>query len=113
VIEKWNINKSTSLTPDNRHLGVFQRFSKSKTLLGISSFDALKSLNVYILTKAWTCFSSNLLLWLMWSSGYGRKNKHTCITFIAKSKIKSKEKIKLYNNQIKLCTCMDMMDIVR
>ena len=38
--------------------------------------------------------------------------RHTCITYFAKSKTGSKEKIKSYN-QIKMCTCMGMMDMVR
>jgi hypothetical protein len=38
--------------------------------------------------------------------------RHTCITFIAKSKTGSKERIKSYN-QIKMCIFIDMMDMVR
>jgi hypothetical protein len=38
--------------------------------------------------------------------------RHTCITCIAKSKTVSKEKIKSHN-QIKMCMCRDMMDMVR
>jgi hypothetical protein len=38
--------------------------------------------------------------------------RHTCITFIAKSKTGSKERIKSYNG-IKMFMCRDMMDMVR
>jgi hypothetical protein len=38
--------------------------------------------------------------------------RYTCITCIAKSKTESKEKIKS-NNQIKMCMCRHMMDMVR
>jgi hypothetical protein len=38
--------------------------------------------------------------------------RHTCITFIAKTKTESKERIKSYN-QIKMCMYRDMMDMVR
>jgi hypothetical protein len=38
--------------------------------------------------------------------------RHTCITFIAKSKTGSKERIKSYN-QIKMCMCRDMMGMVK
>jgi hypothetical protein len=42
----------------------------------------------------------------------GYKERHTCITCIAKSKTGSKGTIKSYN-QIKMCMCRDMMDRVR
>jgi hypothetical protein len=42
----------------------------------------------------------------------GYKMRNTCITCIAKSKIRSKEKMKSYN-QIKMCMCRDMMHMVR
>jgi hypothetical protein len=38
--------------------------------------------------------------------------RHTCITYIAKSKTRSKEKIKSYDH-IKMCIYIGMMDMVR
>jgi hypothetical protein len=38
--------------------------------------------------------------------------RHTCITFFAKSKTGSKERIKSYI-QIKMCICRDMIAMVR
>jgi hypothetical protein len=41
-----------------------------------------------------------------------RMVRHTCITYIAKSKTGSKEKMKSYN-QINMCMCMNVVDMVR
>ena len=88
-------------------LGFFNKFSK-QTLLS-SSFNSLRSLNVYMsLPRHLTCLFFILLLVMAICGAQGRvwRIRHTCITYIAKSKTGSKEKNKSYN-QIKMCTCMD------
>src|SRR6185312_7125471 len=88
-------------------LGFFNKFSK-QTLLS-SSFDSLGSLNVYVsLLRHFTCLLFILLLVMAICGAQGRVGMimHTCITCIAKSKTRSKQKNKSYD-QIKMCTCMD------
>jgi len=75
-----------------------------------SSFDSLRSLNVYMsLPRHLTCLSFTLLLMMAICGAQGRiwKIRHTCITFIAKSKTGSKKKNKSHS-QIKMCTCMNV-----
>ena len=74
-----------------------------------SSFDSLGSLNVYMsLPRQLTCLFFVLLLVTAICGAQGRawKIRHTCLTYISRSKTGSKEKNKSYN-QIKMCTCMD------
>src|SRR6185503_21370680 len=81
----------------------------SKQTLFSSSFDSLGSLNVYMsLPRHLTCLFFILLLVTAICGSQGRawKIRHTCLTYIARSKTGSKEKNKSYN-QIKMCTCMD------
>ena len=68
-------------------LEVFNKFSK-QTLLS-SSFDSLRSLNVYMsLPRHLTCLFFILLLVMAICGAQGRawSKRHTCITYIAKSK---------------------------
>ena len=70
-----------------------------------SSFDSLISLNVYMSSpRHLTCLFFTLLLMMAICGAQGRvsKTRHTCITFIAKSKTRPKEKNKSYNH-IKMC----------
>jgi hypothetical protein len=92
----------------------FWWFSKIKLCLA-SSFDSLGSLNVYMSSpRHWTCLSFIILLMvaICGAQGRERKDKHTCIILIAKSKTRSKEKIKSHN-KIRTCTCTNMRDMVR
>ena len=109
VVEEWNGRESNHFysTCQVAWGFFFNKFSK-QTLLS-SSFDSLRSLNVYMsLPRHLTCLFFILLLVMAICGAQGRvwKIRHTCITFIAKSKTGSKEKNKSYN-QIKMCTCTD------
>ena len=74
-------------------LGFFNKFSE-QTLLS-SSFDSLRSLNVYMsLPRHLTCLFFILLLVTAICGDQGRawEIRHTCLTYIAMSKTGSKEK---------------------
>ena len=89
---EWSWIKSLLLLMSSG-LGFFNKFSK-ETLLS-SSFDSFRSLNVYMsLPRHFTCLFFILLLVMAVCRAQGRvwRIRHTCITWIAKSKTGSKEK---------------------
>ena len=89
---EWSRIKSLLLLMSSS-LGFFNKFSK-ETLLS-STFDSLRSLNVYMsLPRHLTCLFFILLLVMAIYRAQGRvwRIRHTCITYIAKSKTGSKEK---------------------
>ena len=77
-----------------------------------SSFDSLRSLNVYMSSPRHLPFFILLLMMAICGAQGRIKRKHTCITYFAKSKTGSTEKIKSYH-QIKMCTGMAMVCMVR
>ena len=110
ILSSWGMERywiKSLLLLMSSSLGFFNKVSK-QTLLS-SSFDSLRSHNVYMsLPRHFTCLSFILPLMMAICGAQDRvwSLRHTCATYIAKSKIGSTEKIKSYN-QIKMCTCMD------
>ena len=89
---EWSRIKSHLLLMSSS-LGFFNKFSK-QTLLS-SSFDSLRSLNMYMsLPRHLTCLFFILLLVTAICGAQGRawEIRHTCLTYIAMSKTGSKEK---------------------
>ena len=88
VVEEWNGRESNHFYSSCQVAwGFFNKFSK-QTLLS-SSFDSLRSLNVYMsLPRHLTCVFFILLLVMAICGAQGRawSIRHTCITYIAKSK---------------------------
>ena len=95
VVEEWNGRESNHFYSSCQVAwGFFNKFSK-QTLLS-SSFDSLRSLNVFIsLPRHLTSLLFTLLLVMAICGAQGRiwRIRHTCITYIAKSKTGSKEKL--------------------
>jgi hypothetical protein len=93
VVEEWNSHESNHFCSPCQATWSFAIIFQNKPLLS-SSFDSLRSLNVYM-SSPWhyNCLSFILLLMMVICGAQGRiKIKDTCITYIAKSKTGSKKK---------------------